>query len=199
LTARSPAPEPGGGSPGPPRADLRCQEGQAELAQAAERLRILHEIDRALIAAEAPAAIAEAALRRLRPLLGAPRAVVTVFDLPAGEGEWLAVDADRPTAVPAGARFPLSMMGDLAALQRGEVQVIDDVSIFAHLPQGRALLAEGIHTYMVIPLVTGRGLVGSLNFGGIASGRVAPEHLAIARTVATQLAIVIEQARTHIR
>src|SRR2546422_6113232 len=65
------------------------RQTQASLAKSTERLRILHEIDRALIAAEAPVAIAEAVLRRLRDLLGVPRAIVNLFDLATGEVEWL--------------------------------------------------------------------------------------------------------------
>jgi signal transduction histidine kinase/ActR/RegA family two-component response regulator len=172
---------------------------QAEMAGYAERLRILHEIDQALIAAPAPVAVAEAALRRLRPLIGSPRAVVTLFDVAAGEGEWLAVDAATPSAVGAGVRFPLAMMGDLDALARGEVQVIEDVSALAHLPQARALLAEGVHAYIVIPLIADGVLVGSLNFGAGAAGRFPPEAVATAREVAVQLALVVQQARLHER
>src|SRR6266852_1092900 len=68
---------------------------QETLAKHTERLRILHEIDRALIAEEAPVAIAEAALRPLRALLGVPRAIVNLFDLAAGEAEWLAAAGRR--------------------------------------------------------------------------------------------------------
>src|SRR2546422_1336387 len=56
----------------------------------AERLAILHQVDRGMIREESPAAIAEAALRPLRDLLGVPRAIVNLFDLEAGEVEWLA-------------------------------------------------------------------------------------------------------------
>src|SRR2546430_6107065 len=71
------------------------RQTQASLAKSTERLRILHEIDRALIAAEAPVAIAEAVLRRLRDLLGVPRAIVNLFDLATGEVEWLAAAGGR--------------------------------------------------------------------------------------------------------
>jgi signal transduction histidine kinase/CheY-like chemotaxis protein len=170
-----------------------------EHARYAARLEILHEIDRAIIAAEAPASIAEAALRRLRPLLGTPRAVVTLFDLAAGEGEWLAVDADRPSVVGSGVRFPLVMMGALESLARGELQVIENVAVFADIPQARALMAEGIHSYIVFPMLAGPELIGSLNFGSPAPGRFPPEQIEIAREVAAQLAIALNQARLHER
>jgi hypothetical protein len=73
-------------------ARVRTEE---ELAQYAERLRILRDIDRALIAAEEPGAIAEAALVGLRDLLGVPHIIVNLFDLAAGEAEWLAVAGCR--------------------------------------------------------------------------------------------------------
>lgn len=56
-----------------------------ELARHHERLRILHQIDRALLAAESPEAIAAAALPPLREVFGVPRAIVNLFDLAAGE------------------------------------------------------------------------------------------------------------------
>lgn len=65
-------------------------ELQEQLAKHAERLRILHEIDRALSAEQAPVAIAEAVVRPLRELLGAARVIVNLFDFAAGEVEWLA-------------------------------------------------------------------------------------------------------------
>src|SRR5882672_7525409 len=54
---------------------------QISLAKSTERLEILHTIDRALIAAESPGAIAEIVLARLRDLLEVPRAIVNLFDL----------------------------------------------------------------------------------------------------------------------
>ena len=56
---------------------------QTSLARSSKRLSVLHEIDRGMIAAEAPVAIAEAALRPLRDLLDVPRAIVNLFDLEA--------------------------------------------------------------------------------------------------------------------
>src|SRR5256712_10604240 len=62
---------------------------QASLAKSTQRLRVLHEIDRGMIAAAEPVTIAEAALRPLRDLLGVPRAIVNLFDFEAGGGEGL--------------------------------------------------------------------------------------------------------------
>ena len=171
------------------------KRAQSSLTTYAERLRILHEIDAAIIAAEAPVAIAEVVLRRLRDLLGVPRAIVNMFDLEAGEVEWLAAIGRRRLRLGPGVRYPLIMMGDVEALRRGELQVLDT----ARLPPGPhvdALLASGIHVYMVVPMIAGGELIGAISFGG-APAEFSEEQISIAREVAAQLAIAIAQARLH--
>ena len=92
----------------------------AALATSNERLNLLHEIDLALIAGETPVTIAEAALPRLRDLLGVPRAIVNLFDLKAGAVEWLAAIGRRRFYHGPRVRYSLELAGDLAALRRGE-------------------------------------------------------------------------------
>ena len=169
----------------------------AALARSTERLTMLHEIDRSLIAAKAPVEIAEAVLPRLRDLLGVPRAIVNLFDLAAGEVEWLAAAGRRRLHVGPGVRFPLRLMGDIEALRRGEVQVVDT----AALPRdehAEALLSSGVHTYMVVPMLAGGELIGAISFGGAPSD-FSSEQASIAQEVAAQLAIALEQARLHER
>src|SRR2546425_132058 len=165
----------------------------AALARSSERLTLLHQIDRALIAAKAPAEIVEAVLPRLRDLLGVPRAIVNLFDLAAGEVEWLAAVGRRQLHVGPGVRFPLRLMGDLDGLRRGDLQVVDTAS----LPRDshtEALLASGIHTYMVVPMIVGSELIGAVSFGG-ASSAFSADQVSIAQEVAAQLAIALAQAR----
>jgi signal transduction histidine kinase len=163
------------------------------LARHAERLRMLHEIDRAVLAEETPEAIAAAVVQPLRELLGVPRAIVNRFDLAAGEVEWIAAAGRRRTHVGPGVRYPISLMGDLEALRRGDTQVIDVAALPAG-PETAALLASGVHLYMVVPMIAGDELLGALSFGGRA--RAFPqEQVNIVREVAAQLAIAISQAR----
>jgi signal transduction histidine kinase len=170
---------------------------QEALAKYAERLRILHEIDRALIAEEGPEAIAGAVLPPLRELLGVPRAIVNMFDLATGEVEWLAAAGRRRIRLGPGVRYSMQLMGDVAALQRGELQVID-VHALPPSPEVEALLASGVHLYMVVPMIVGGELIGGLSFGG-APGPFPAEQVSIAQEAATQLAIAIAQARLHER
>jgi signal transduction histidine kinase/CheY-like chemotaxis protein len=173
------------------------KQAEAALARSRERLQILHEIDQALIAAKAPVAIAEAVVLRLRDVLGVPRAIVNLFDLAAGEVEWLAAAGRRRVRLGPGVRFPLALMGDVEALRRGDLQVIDVASL-PRGPEAEALLASGVHTYMVVPMIAAGELIGAVSFGG-APSEFSPEQISIAQEVAAQLAIALEQARLHER
>jgi signal transduction histidine kinase len=163
------------------------------LARHAERLRILHEIDRAVVAEETPEAIAGAVIQPLRALLGVPRAIVNRFDLAAGEVEWIAAAGRRRTHVGPGVRYAIALMGDVQALRRGEPQTID-VKALPHSPEAEALLASGVQVYRVVPMIAGGELLGAISFGAAADG-FPQELLNIAEEVATQLAIALAQAR----
>ena len=173
------------------RAEL--ERAQAALAQHAERLRIVHEIDRAIIAAEAPQAIAGAVIRPLRELLGVPRAIVNLFHLEAGEVEWLAAAGRNRTHFGPGVRYSMRLMGDLEGLKRGEPQIIDTRALPPG-PEVDALLGSGVSAYMAVPMIAGGELIGALSFGG-AQASYPEEQVLIAQEVATQLAIAIAQAR----
>jgi signal transduction histidine kinase/HAMP domain-containing protein len=166
---------------------------EAERAKYGERLDILHEIDRLIISGAAPLTIAEAVLRRLRDLLGVPRAIVNLFDLEKGEVEWLAAVGRRRFHLGPGVRYPLSLAGDLDSLKRGEPQIVD-VSALPPSIDSQALLASDVRVYMVVPMVAHGELIGSVSFGG-PTGEFPPEQVGIAREAATQLAIAIAQSR----
>jgi len=168
----------------------RAEEAQAHHG---ERLRIMHEIDRAIVAREAPGTIAGAIIQPLRALLGVPRAIVNTFDLDKGEVEWLAAAGRHRTHVGGGVRYSIRMMGDVEALRRGEPQVLDTGAL-PDGPEVQALLASGVRYYMVMPMISGGELLGALSFGG-ERPEFAPAQVAVAREIATQLAIVMSQAR----
>jgi signal transduction histidine kinase len=162
------------------------------LAEHVERLRIVRDIERAVLAEEPTEAIAEAAVVPLRELLGVPRVIVNRFYLEAGEVEWIAAAGRRRTHVGPGVRYSIRLMGDVDALRRGETQLIDTGA----LPSGAdvdALRASGVHHYMVVPMIAGGELLGALSFGG-ESPEFPAEQVSIAEEVAAQLAIAMAQA-----
>jgi len=163
------------------------------LARHAERLRILHKIDRAVVAEMSPEAVAAAVIQPLRELLGTPRAIVNKFDLQAGEVEWIAAAGRRRMHVGPGVRYSIRLMGDVEALRRGEPQTID-VQALPPGPEAGALLASGVRTYTAVPMIAGGELLGALSFGS-ETDEFPEEQVNIAQEVAMQLAIAIAQAR----
>lgn len=168
-------------------------QAQKALAKQAERLRIMHQIDTAIITAVKPEAIAAAVLQPLRELLGVPRAIVNLIDAKSGEVEWLAAAGRHRVRAGPGVRFPSRLIGDVEALRRGEPQRIETRALPPG-PEVDALLASGVHFYMAVPMIAGGELIGALSFGGEQDSFPA-EQITIAREVAIQLAIAIGQAR----
>src|SRR5256886_15918382 len=123
----------------------------------AERLAIWPQVAGGRSREESPAAIAEAALRPLRDLLGVPRAIVNLFDLEAGEVEWLAAIGRQRMHVGPGVRYPIALMGDLEGLRRGEARIIDTPP---PPPTSRheALLASSGRRYMAAAMTVGERL-----------------------------------------
>jgi PAS domain S-box-containing protein len=184
-----------------PSAVVITERKQAEeaLRASSARLAALNAIYQGILAAQSPDEIARIALSHLRRLLDAPRVTLTLFDPEAGEGHLLAVETEGDSRVPAGTRVPLEAgLWDLDALRQGRVQVVGDITALWHLPQTRTVYAEGVRSYVRIPLIVGEQLIGSLNFGLGTTGEPPPEGVEMAREVAGSLAVVLEQARLRV-
>ena len=169
----------------------------AESGKQSERLRIVHEIDRAITSEVKPDAIAAAVLQPVRLLLGVARVNINLVGDAAGDVEWFASAGRHRTHVGSGLRFPAYLIGDVNALKRGEPQKIDTR---AQLPSKErdALIASGVHYYMAVPMITGGELIGAVSFGGELDW-FPEEQVTIAREVATQLAVAIGNARLYQR
>ncbi|RME46648.1 MAG: PAS domain S-box protein [Chloroflexi bacterium] len=187
-----------------PEAELRrwlknlADRRQAEkaLRQYAERLTVLHEMDRAILSAESPEAIAQVALQRMRELMPCPRATIVVFDFEAGELLGLASCVDGETRLGMGQRHPLHTFGDIEVLQQGRVHVVEDVLDLSQPPPSvQGLKEEGLRCYIKVPLMVQGELIGSLNLGANVPRAFTQEQIDIACEIAGPLAIAIHQAR----
>jgi len=154
-----------------------------------ERLRVLHGIDRAVIGGSPADEIAAAVIQPLRELLDVPRAIVNKIDLQARQVEWVAAAGRRRTHIGPGVRYSLELMGDVEALRRGEIQIVDTRKVPAG-PDADALLASGVVYYMVMPMIAGGELIGAISFGGDRN-EFRSEQVHIAREVAAQLSIAM--------
>jgi signal transduction histidine kinase len=177
------------------------KRAEEALRRYAERLRILQEIDRAILAAQSPAAMAQAALGHLYTLIPCWWAGIWLIDWQARQSVVFAsVSRDTPK-FPVGTRVSLEDVvhdKDLAMLQSGQVYIVDDVRTLPS-PSAivRALQAEGLRSYVRVPLVAQGELIGSLNLWSDQVDAFTAEQVDIAREVADQMAIGIQQARLY--
>lgn len=175
------------------------ETSQESLRRYADRLKILHEIDQGILAAQSPEAIADAALRGIWQLIPYRRATVGLYDFGAKEFRVLATHALGSNPVSPGKCLPLESLGDidqtLEVLRQGSVHRLALQSLSAPSPVIQAVLAEGILELSVVPLIVQGELIGSFSFGEERSLTLTPEHIEIAREVADQLSVAIQQTR----
>lgn len=169
------------------------RRAQQALRQHAERLGAMAEIDRAIVAAKTPAAIAEAALTRLRRMLGVPRASLSLVDPGSDTAEWLVTVGPERSEIGAGVRYSVRHLGDIEQLRLGREQIVEVDSSFPQA-QREALWASGVRWFVVVPMRVRDRLIGSLNFGG-PFRNFSAEQIEMAGEIAAQLAIAVHQAQ----
>lgn len=173
-------------------------ESEERLRHYAKRLTILHEIDQAILAAESPEAIARAALIHMRQLAPYRQASVVLFDFAAGRATVLATQASDETRLKEGMRFPLTAFRGISVLEQGGHHLVEDVlTLPEHLAPDEQLLAEGVRSYVGLPLIAQGKLIGSLNLEATEPGAFGGEEIDIAHRVASSLAVAVCQARLH--
>ncbi len=167
------------------------------LRRYADRLEALHTIDQAILMAQSSEAIAEAALHHISSLIPCRRASLTVFDFEANEARILAARSIGENLAGAGTRLSLETLGDikdmLNVLRQGKVHTVDLRALRASSPVIQALLTAGMRHLNVVPLIAQGQLIGSLSLTTDTPEALAPEQVDIAREVADQVAVGIQQ------
>ncbi len=96
-----------------------------------QRLTLLQQTDRAILAARSIEDIANAAVEHVRELVPCRRASVVVFDMAAGSGRIVGVHAPGDTQIEMGAEIPLGVFGSLDQLRQGKPHMVSDVDQIA--------------------------------------------------------------------
>jgi PAS domain S-box-containing protein len=177
--------------------DITAQK-QAEyrLQHYIKRLENLRDTEHAVLVAQSPEKIAEAAISQLRQLIPSLWASVAVFDFEADEVQLLAVQSEGETSFEIGAHFPLDVFGIPEPLTSGKAYVVEDIQNLAQLePMSEILRREGARSYIRVPLMVHDDLIGSLNLAAATPAAFTAEHIDVAHEVADQLAIAIYTAR----
>ena len=166
---------------------------EEELLRHTKRLKVMQEIDRSILAAQSPEAIASAVLRHIQQLVPCFQAKVVEFDLTRQEAVILASMFNGQPGSDAGRRLPLPALRISEDLQQGEVHVVPNTTLLA---QPASTFAE-VRSYVDVPLISARGLIGVIKLEADKPAAFATEHIIIAREVADQMALAIQQARLH--
>lgn len=180
------------------KAESQRDAALEELQAHAERLRTLREVDRALLTVRSGPEVARVALGHVWKLVACSWASVTIFDLSAGTATILAAEGDLEDGLAVGDRLPLDP-ALLDTLRQERVAVIEDVNRdppeSVGPPTTDMLRKWRVRSFSSVPLLSRGELLGSLNLGSKSPGVLGPEQMEIAREVADQLAIVLQQTR----
>jgi CheY-like chemotaxis protein len=179
---------------------LNCEikvrkQAEETLREYADRLASLREIDQAILEAQSPQAIAQAALHNIGNLIPCQRASIITFDFEAHELTILATYVNKSSEFKTNMRLPLNRFSITEELKQGQVSVVEDIVSLAHKsPMLQALLAKGIRSTIRVPLFSQGALIGCLNLGASKPGLFTTTHIEIAREVANQVAVASQQA-----
>ncbi|MHB1295757.1 MAG: PAS domain S-box protein [Anaerolineae bacterium] len=171
---------------------------QQQLAQQAARLQGLYEVAQGILEARSPAEIAEAALERIQNLVPFVHGSVELLGQDAHTTQVLASRTHLGKRFWQASRQHLAWAGCLEDLRAGRPHVNKDLAApAAATPLTEALRAEGVRTFVCLPLAPHGRLIGALSLGMDTPGGLRPEQLEIAQEMAGQIAIAIEQARLN--
>ncbi|MFH0964479.1 MAG: PAS domain S-box protein [Planctomycetota bacterium] len=172
------------------------RRAQQALRRYADRLEARHEIDEGILAGKPIEAIARDALRRIRPFLPSPRAVVLLFDEEARKASVLALDTSLPTSFGVGFVYPIDTFQNLDSMRAAEVRFVPDIGDLpdssGHLAR---LRAEGLSSYIVAPLVAQGHLIGAINLAVESPSSLTDETREVLSEIPRTLAVAIRHAR----
>ncbi len=124
---------------------------------------------------------------------------VVEFDFEKGVFRILSTNSHIRTQFQAGQELPLEAIEELVqVLRTAPAHVVTDIqqaSVKTNLDE--QLRAEGVQSYLSVPMHVQGKLIGALNFLSTQKGGFTPQHVETAQDVASQLAIAIQQARLN--
>ena len=178
--------------------EMALQANERQLRLYTRRLKILHEIDQAILAARSPEAIAGAALQQIQALMPCQRVSVTALDQNTDRARVLAVLAGEETSLGLGHPSAGQTCQALDGIEPGNVRIIEDLRTVSDVSAAeQSLLSEGIHAYLRVPLLVQGESIGSLHVCSREPGAFDQGSLEIAQEVANSLALAIHHVDLH--
>ena len=170
---------------------------EEELAEYTKRLESLEALHRAILAIQPPEKTAETAIYFLSRLVDADRISAGLFSADHTSVRTLAAYSKGETQMGQGTSFDLDpYKAMIEHLKRGETHLVADLTAPQVTdPLLTRLRAEGLRTYMTIPLLSRGDLVGTLSIASTKPGAFTAHDEAMVHEVADQVAIAIRQAQ----
>ncbi len=173
---------------------------EAQSGHQAERLRMLRELNRSILAAESLEEIVAFALQGLPKLVPCLRGSLKPIDPEGDEVVLLAAEVagERQMTEDRPARLSEALfLGDSPS---GRPFAIEDLWTFpSRHPWVERLIVQGVRSYTCIPLSARGEIVGVLTVGLDSPGALPPEDMETVTYMANQLAVAIQHARLDAR
>jgi signal transduction histidine kinase len=168
-----------------------------QLSRYNERLGIVHEIDRAILSARSPKAIASAALSRLHELVPSERIGIILFEPGKERADLVAVWDQKKLGPAQGTSLAITDFPAEEQLARNREVVLIGEAGPRELtsPYIEQLRSRGVRSILLAPLLVEERLIGLMTMSSTEANAYQSEHQEIAREVADQMAISIRQSR----
>ncbi len=169
---------------------------QEELIKFTDRLQILHEMDKSILAAKSPKSIASVIIKKLHNFIDYKLATVNNFVAEKKIFERLAVYNTKETSDIIENTILVSIYEviDLELLKRGEIQIINNLKqLKPRFGFIEKLVSKGINVVVLIPMIAENELIGTLNMAAESINVFSPDKIEIASEIANQLAVSMRQ------
>ncbi len=165
------------------------------------RLQTLHAIDTAILNAQSDGVVAHIALRYFTSQMSISGISIVSMDFEAREGVVFAMhDGDGETSIQAHVALSEWLADDIETMRTGEIQILDTTVSLDDLPPGISIVQRGsLRIWLRVPLVAQGELIGVMSLGSEHAETFTDEFIQIAREIADQLAIAMQQARLNER
>ncbi len=164
-----------------------------ELSHKIETIQVMHEIDRSILSTLETQEILETITSRVTRLVPAESVAVVLVDRERGGFVYKAGFGIKL------AKGDFVSFGDTSAtevIQTGMPQFTSDLaSEKDRLPMERALLDEGYHAHIRVPLTSEGEIVGLFNVGSKKVGALVSKHLTVLERLAAQTSVALKNAR----
>jgi signal transduction histidine kinase len=172
------------------------ERAEKNLGRYAERLRLLHILDQAILAADSQEEIGRVALDGISQLVPCIRTSIVLFDQDNQKAEVLAVHRSSNESSPVPHQMPIIPFQDSEGSLDERIWNFEDLQRLA----GSStiideLLSEGVRNAINVPLIAANKPIGALNIASDLDDAFSAEHIEIAREVANSVAIAIHNAR----